>query len=208
MHPKALPFFIQRIYLFINRLQSYIFAKQQSIVDLTWLGKGKNRTARLLLLALFWYGSHHVAPKWDYMCMKQEVEHSPTIHQSLGGPVWKFVHVYSAGTLTVLMHVHVLGSDKVRGCTVWVCVCSCILWGLKRRANGASTVQPLHHPARQAHARWHAWEGFNILCVWVCLCACAAVFTQGMQFIIFVCVSGYYIYSLHTCVQRQMEPEG
>ncbi len=34
------------------------------------------------------------------------------------------------------------------------------------------------------------------------------MFTQGMQFIIFVCVCGYYIYSLHTCVQRQMEPEG
>lgn len=39
-----------------------------------------------------------------------------------------------------------------------------------------------------------------------CVCArvCAVVFAQGMQFIIFVCVSGYYIYSLHTCTQRQM----
>lgn len=33
--------------------------------------------------------------------------------------------------------------------------------------------------------------------------SCACVFTQGLPFIIFVCLSGYYIFSLqHTCVPR------
>lgn len=143
-------------------------------MDMTWLEKRKNRTAWLLLLALFWCGSHHVAPKWDYMCMKQELEHSPTIHQSLVGPVWKFVHVYSAGKLTVLMRVWMCkGVIKCVGVQYEsVCVCLCILWGLVRRANGASTLQPLHHPARQAHAQRHAWEGFNILCVCVPVLLC------------------------------------
>lgn len=52
------------------------------------------------------------------MCMKQEAEPTPTIHQSLGGPVWKFVHVYSAGTHTVVDVHGVLRTTDI----LYVCV--------------------------------------------------------------------------------------
>lgn len=176
---------------------------------MTWLGKGRNRTSWLLLLALFWCSSHHVAPKWDYMCMKQEVEHSPTIHQSLGGPVWKFVHVYSAGTLTVWMRVCMYkGVIKCVG-VQYECVC---VFVYPVRA-GEESKRGLHSSASPSsctpgtRTQATCLRGFQYP-VCVCLCASAAVFTQEMQFIIFVCVSGYYIYSLHTCVHRQMEPGG
>lgn len=179
-------------------------------MDMTWLEKARNRTAWLLLLALFWCGSHHVAPKWDYMCMKQEVGHSPTIHQSLGGPVLKFVHVYSAGTLTVLMRVWMCkGVIKCVGVQYEsVCVCvSCEGWGGEQTGPPHFSLSIILH-ARHTRGDMPERVSISCVCVCVCLCACAAVFTQGMQFIIFVCVSGYYIQSPHTCMQGQMEPEG
>lgn len=43
MQPRAFPF-VGRIYLFINRQQSSIFAKQQNVIDVTRLGRGMDRT--------------------------------------------------------------------------------------------------------------------------------------------------------------------
>lgn len=88
-----------------------------------------------------------------------------------------------------------------------VCVCLCILRGLEKRANGGLRSSASPSSCTPGTRVATCLRGFQYP-VYVCLCACEAVFTQGMQFIIFVCVSGYYIYSLHTCVKKQMENEG
>lgn len=91
-----------------------------------------------------------------------------------------------------------------------VCVCMCVFMHPAR--TGEESKRGLHSSASPSSCTpgtrvATCLRGFQYP-VYVCLCACEAVFTQGMQFIIFVCVSGYYIYSLHTCVKKQMETEG
>ena len=103
---------------------------------------------------------------------------------------------------------------KGRGCTVGMCVCVCVLSyeGWRREQTGGlhSSASPSScTPGTRAATCLRGFQYPPQVCVCVCVCVPvpAAVFTQGMQFIIFVCVSGYYIHSLHTCARRQTEPE-
>lgn len=109
--------------------------------------------------------------------------------------------------------VHVEGCDKACGRTVRACVYVCVFVFPVR--TGEESKRGLHSSASPSSCTPGSCmatclRGFQYP-VCACLRARAAVFTQGMQFIIFVCVSGYYIHSLlhtHAYVPRQMEPEG
>lgn len=173
-------------------------------MDMTWLQKGRKRTAWLLLLALFWGGSHHVAPKWDYMCMKQEVEHSPTIHQSLGGPVWKFVHVYSAGALTVVMRVCMCKGVMKCAAVQYVCVCLRILWGLARRANGGLHTSASPSSCTPGARTATCLRGFQYplsLSVFVCLRCC--VYPRNA--VHYICMCGWLLHTVSTHMHAEAE---
>lgn len=185
-------------------------------MDMTWLGKWRKKdsfTASISPVLVRLLPCAPPTPKWDYVCMKQEVRHSPTIHQSLGGRVCVQKFVFSAGALAMSMHMWV-GVMKCVGVQYeFVCVCVCLyfLWGLETRANSGGggwvhAVQLLHHAVHQAHERRHAWEGFNILCVCdrVCVFVGLCLLKEWSSLYLSVCLV-YYRSTPHTCVLRQIE---
>ncbi len=108
----------------------------------------------------------------------------------------------------------------VCGCTVQMhvmCVCVCVCFCASfEGCRGEQTGPPqfslsiiLH--ARHTHSDMPERVSISSVCQCVCVCVCVCVLLclpkECSSLYLYVCL-GYYIHSLHTCAQRQMEPEG